>query len=101
MAGAFLLCGHGWRTIDRVAVCWTKKRERRRIEDDVPMPDPSQPALGAAVTASREQKDVSQIALSRATGFTQSWLSEVESGQRNPSWSNISCGLLAAPTTSG
>lgn len=93
MTGACLLCGHGRRTIEGGAAgvvgCWTKRRERRRIEDDVSMPDPSQPALGAAVKAIREQKDISQVALSRATGFTQSWLSEVENGRRNPSWSNV------------
>jgi transcriptional regulator with XRE-family HTH domain len=50
---------------------------------------PDQPALGAAVKAIRAEKDVSQVRLSEATGFTQSWLSEVEHGRRNPSWSNV------------
>jgi transcriptional regulator with XRE-family HTH domain len=50
---------------------------------------PDQPALGAAVKAIREEKKISQVAVCRATGFTQSWLSEVEHGRRNPSWSNV------------
>jgi transcriptional regulator with XRE-family HTH domain len=53
------------------------------------MPDPDQPALGAAVKAIREERKITQVALSRATRFTQSWLSEVEHGRRNPSWSNV------------
>jgi len=60
------------------------------------MPDPDQPALGIAVKAIRTEKKISQVALCRATGFTQSWLSEVEHGRRNPSWSNVvrlACGL--------
>ena len=53
------------------------------------MTAPDQPALGAAVKAIRKEKKISQVAVSKATGFTQSWLSEVEHGRRNPSWSNV------------
>lgn len=45
---------------------------------------PDQPALGAAVKAIREQKNITQVALSRATGFRQSWVSAVEHGRHNP-----------------
>jgi transcriptional regulator with XRE-family HTH domain len=53
------------------------------------MTAPDQPALGAAVKAIRKEKKISQVAVCEATGFTQSWLSEVEHGRRNPSWSNV------------
>jgi len=53
------------------------------------MSDPDQPALGAAVKAIRKEQKISQVALSRATMFPQSWLSEVEHGRRNPSWRNV------------
>ncbi len=49
---------------------------------------PDQPALGVAVRAIREERGLTQVAMSTATGFTQSWLSDVEHGRRNPSWSN-------------
>ncbi|MBA3807048.1 MAG: helix-turn-helix transcriptional regulator [Solirubrobacterales bacterium] len=32
---------------------------------------------------------MSQVQLAEATGFRQSWLSNVEHGRRNPSWSNL------------
>jgi transcriptional regulator with XRE-family HTH domain len=59
------------------------------------MSEPDQPALGTAVKAIREEQGTSQVRLSEATGFTQSWLSEVEHGRRNPSWSNV----VARPRT--
>ncbi len=53
------------------------------------MSPPDQPALGAAVKAIRNERKISQVALSRATEFPQSWLSEIEHGRRNPSWRNV------------
>jgi transcriptional regulator with XRE-family HTH domain len=53
------------------------------------MSSPDQPALGAAVKAIRNERKISQVALSRATKFPQSWLSEIEHGRRNPSWRNV------------
>jgi transcriptional regulator with XRE-family HTH domain len=53
------------------------------------MLDPDQPALGIAVKAIREQKKVTQVALSQATGFRQRWVSDVENGRRHPSFSNV------------
>jgi transcriptional regulator with XRE-family HTH domain len=50
-------------------------------------PDPA--ALGRAVQAIRAEKGISQVQLAKATGFRQSWISDVERGQRNPSWSNV------------
>jgi transcriptional regulator with XRE-family HTH domain len=53
------------------------------------MTAPDQPALGAAVKAIREEKNISQVALSKATGFRQSWVSEVEHGRHNPSFASL------------
>jgi transcriptional regulator with XRE-family HTH domain len=51
------------------------------------LPDPR--ALGEAVRAIREERGISQVQLAEATGFMQSWISNVEHGRRNPSWSNV------------
>jgi transcriptional regulator with XRE-family HTH domain len=37
----------------------------------------------------REERGISQVQLAADTGFMQSWISNVERGQRNPSWSNV------------
>lgn len=46
-------------------------------------------ALGSAVRTIREERGLSQVQLAEATGFMQSWISNVERGRRNPSWSNV------------
>jgi transcriptional regulator with XRE-family HTH domain len=53
------------------------------------MPDPDQPALGAAVKSIREEKAISQVRLSETTGFRQSWVSDVENGRRHPSFRSV------------
>jgi len=53
------------------------------------MPDPDQPALGAAVKSIREEKAISQVRLSETTGFRLSWISEVEHGRHNPSFASL------------
>jgi XRE family transcriptional regulator, regulator of sulfur utilization len=55
------------------------------------MPDsaPDMAALGRAVQAIRAEREISQVQLAEATGFMQSWISNVEHGRRNPSWSNV------------
>jgi transcriptional regulator with XRE-family HTH domain len=55
----------------------------------MPSSTPDAHALGRAVRAIREERDISQVQLSNDTGFTQSWISQVEHGRRNASWSNI------------
>lgn len=46
-------------------------------------------ALGEAVRAIREERGIRQVELADKTGLTQSWISHVERGARNPSWSNV------------
>jgi transcriptional regulator with XRE-family HTH domain len=53
------------------------------------MSSPDQRALGRAVQAIRAERGISQVQLAEATGFMQSWISNVEHGRRNPSWSNV------------
>jgi putative transcriptional regulator len=50
---------------------------------------PDQLALGEAVRALREERGLSQAQLAETTGFIQAWISHVERGRRNPSWSNV------------
>jgi len=50
---------------------------------------PDAAALGRAVLAVRTEKGISQTQLAEATGFMQSWISQVERGRRNPSWNNV------------
>jgi len=52
-------------------------------------PAPDLVALGRAVLAIRTERGMSQVQLAQATRFRQAWLSTVEHGRRNPSWSNI------------
>ena len=55
---------------------------------------PNAAALGRAVRLLREDQGISQMQLAEATGFMQSWISNVEHGRRNVSWSNV--GRLSA-----
>jgi DNA-binding XRE family transcriptional regulator len=50
---------------------------------------PDAAALGRAVHVIRAERRISQVQLASATGFRQSWVSNVEHGRRNPSWSNV------------
>jgi transcriptional regulator with XRE-family HTH domain len=52
-------------------------------------PYPDALALGRAVQALRTERGLSQTQLAEATGFMQSWISQVERGRRNPSWNNV------------
>lgn len=55
----------------------------------MPTPLPDQLALGRAVRAIRDEKKISQVQLAEATGLAQAWISQIERGRRNPSWSNV------------
>lgn len=50
---------------------------------------PDAAALGRAVQAIRAETGISQVQLSEKTGLMQSWISHIEHGRRNPTWSNI------------
>jgi transcriptional regulator with XRE-family HTH domain len=50
---------------------------------------PDAAALGRAVQLIRAEKGLSQRQLVEATGFRQSWISDIEHGRRNPSWSSL------------
>jgi transcriptional regulator with XRE-family HTH domain len=50
---------------------------------------PDAAALGRAVQAIRAGAGISQVQLSEKTGLMQSWISHIEHGRRNPTWSNI------------
>jgi transcriptional regulator with XRE-family HTH domain len=50
---------------------------------------PDQQALGRAVRTIRAERGLSQVQVAEATGFIQAWISHVEHGRRNPSWSNV------------
>ncbi len=54
----------------------------------MPEQAPDAAALGRAVLAVRTEKGISQTQLADATGFMQSWISQVERGKRNLSWNN-------------
>jgi transcriptional regulator with XRE-family HTH domain len=52
--------------------------------------DPNfQVALGKAVKALREELDLTQEGLSLRSGLHQRWISNVETGKRNPSYGSL------------
>lgn len=55
----------------------------------MPEQAPDAAALGRALQAIRTEQGISQTQLAEATGFMQSWISQVERGRRNPSWNNV------------
>jgi transcriptional regulator with XRE-family HTH domain len=55
----------------------------------MPASSPDAAALGRAVQAIRAEVGISQVQLSDKTGLMQSWISHIEHGRRNPTWSNI------------
>jgi transcriptional regulator with XRE-family HTH domain len=55
----------------------------------MPTPLPDQAALGRAVQAIRTERGMSQVRLAEASGVAQTWISQIEHGRRNLSWSNV------------
>jgi transcriptional regulator with XRE-family HTH domain len=53
---------------------------------DLPAP---QVALGLAVKARRQELGLTQEQLAHETGLHQRWISNVETGKRNPSYSSL------------
>jgi len=54
------------------------------------MPSPAfQVALGAAVKARRAELDITQEQLANDTDLHQRWISNVETGKRNPSYASL------------
>jgi transcriptional regulator with XRE-family HTH domain len=53
------------------------------------MPAPDLKALGRAVRAIRDEQGLSQPQVAQASGLQQTWISHIENGRRNPSWSNL------------
>lgn len=49
----------------------------------------SQPALGKAVRQLREKRDLTQEALAEKTGITVRSLSQIETGNANPTWATV------------
>jgi transcriptional regulator with XRE-family HTH domain len=54
-----------------------------------PKPTPDAAAMGLAIRLFRVEQHISQVRLSEITGFAQSWISNIERGQRDPSWANV------------
>jgi transcriptional regulator with XRE-family HTH domain len=50
---------------------------------------PDAAALGRAVQVIRAERGLTQMQLAEATGFMQAWISNLEHGRRNASWSNV------------
>lgn len=48
-----------------------------------------EPSLGARISALREEQSLSQSALARLVGTSQSAISQIEAGERNPSFTTI------------
>ncbi|HVQ58782.1 MAG TPA: helix-turn-helix transcriptional regulator [Solirubrobacterales bacterium] len=49
----------------------------------------SQPALGKAVRQLRERRDLTQEALAEKAGITVRSLSQIETGNANPTWATV------------
>lgn len=47
---------------------------------------PSHKALGRAVAAAREEKGITQAAVAEKTGLHVTYISGIENGSRNPTW---------------
>jgi transcriptional regulator with XRE-family HTH domain len=55
----------------------------------VPRPENPQPALGAAVRAIRDERDLKQLDVAEDASVTVAHLSKIETGKVNPTWSTV------------
>jgi transcriptional regulator with XRE-family HTH domain len=55
----------------------------------VPRPENPQPALGVAIRALRDERDLKQLAVAEDAGITVSHLSKIETGKVNPTWGTV------------
>lgn len=55
----------------------------------MPRPDNPQAALGTAIRAIRNQRDLKQLDVAEDAGITVAHLSKIESGKVNPTWGTV------------
>lgn len=55
----------------------------------MPRPENPQPALGAAIRAIRDERDLKQLDVAEDAGLTVAHLSKIETGKVNPTWSTV------------
>jgi transcriptional regulator with XRE-family HTH domain len=55
----------------------------------MPRPENPQPALGAAIRALRDERDLKQLDVAEDAGITVAHLSKIESGKVNPTWGTV------------
>jgi transcriptional regulator with XRE-family HTH domain len=55
----------------------------------MPRPENPQPALGAAIRAIRDERDLKQLDVAEDAGITVAHLSKIESGKVNPTWGTV------------
>ena len=55
----------------------------------MPRPENPQPALGAAIRALRDERDLKQLTVAEDARITVAHLSKIETGKVNPTWSTV------------
>jgi transcriptional regulator with XRE-family HTH domain len=55
----------------------------------MPRPENPQPALGAALRALRNERDLKQLDVAEDAGITVAHLSKIETGKVNPTWGTV------------
>ncbi|HVT00387.1 MAG TPA: helix-turn-helix transcriptional regulator [Solirubrobacterales bacterium] len=55
----------------------------------MPRPENPQRALGAAIRALRDERDLKQLDVAEDAGITVAHLSKIESGKVNPTWGTV------------
>jgi transcriptional regulator with XRE-family HTH domain len=65
----------------------------------MPRPENPQLALGAAIRALRDERDLKQLDVAEDAGITVAHLSKIESGKVNPTWGTVGAIAVALGTT--